>query len=193
MGEGPRDDAARARKHDFSVAFAGERAGGRPGEERLCSSSQRCTSRAKLQCKGLFLGMVGEVLGSASRQRGTQRMVRRGARSPAAAAHAARKAGTIPTRAAKEESHTRQVFAHAHAGEDGQVLVLLEMRVLHRTTGEKACGTVSWNRAKLVRSTREALGWQEHKRRTLAGGANLACGGPGGRGRSGCDGSWLVS
>ena len=55
--------------------------------------------------------------------------------------------------------------------------------------GERACGTVSRNRAKPGRRTQEAQGWQEPKRRTLAGGINLACGGPGGRGPSDCHGS----
>ena len=82
--------------------------------------------RAKLQCKGLFLGMVGEVPGSASRQREIQRVERRGAQCAAAGAHTLREAGGLPTRAAEEESHTRQVFAQAHAGEDGQILVLLK-------------------------------------------------------------------
>ena len=50
MGQGPRHNAARARRH-------GERAGRRTGEERLCSSSKCRASRAKLQWKGLFLGV----------------------------------------------------------------------------------------------------------------------------------------
>ena len=100
----------------ISVAVAGERAGGRAGEERLCSSSKCCVSRAKLQCKDLFLGMVGEVPGSASRPLEIQMMERRGAQSAAATAHAAREAGGLPTGAAVEESHTRQFVAHAHAG-----------------------------------------------------------------------------
>ena len=37
----------------------------------------------------------------------------------------------------RERAHTSHVFAHAHAGEDGQLLVLLEVRVLHRTTCER--------------------------------------------------------
>ena len=150
MGEGPRDDAACAHGHNFSVAVAGERTCGRVGEERLCSSSKCRASRVTLQCKGLFLGTVGEVPvpGSASRTREIQRLERRGAQSAAAAAHAAREDGSLPARAGKEESHTRKVFAHAHAGEDGQVLVLLEVRILHRTAGERACGTVSRRRAR---------------------------------------------
>ena len=47
-------------------------------------------------------------------------MERRGAQGAETAAHAAWEAGGVPTRTAKEESHTRQVFAHAHAGEDRQ-------------------------------------------------------------------------
>ena len=92
--------------------------------------------------------MVDEVLGSASRLREIQRLEGRAAQGAEAVAHAAREAGGVPTRTAKEESHTRQVFAHAHAGEDGQLLVLLEVRVLHRTTCEVACGTVLRNRTK---------------------------------------------
>ena len=67
--------------------------------------------------------------------------------------------------------------AHAHAGEDGQVMVLLEVRVLHRTTGERACGTVSRSRAEpgwcTPRSSRMA-----ETQKTDAGyaDANLACG-----------------
>ena len=37
----------------------------------------------------------------------------------------------------------RQVFAHAHAGEDGQLFFLLEVRVLHCSTCERARGAVS--------------------------------------------------
>ena len=47
------------------------------------------------------------------------------------------------------------------------------------------------SRAELGRSTPEAQGWQTPPRRTLTGGANLACGGPSGRGPGGCDGSWM--
>ena len=79
LGDGSRDNAARARRHDLFVAVADERAGGRAGEQRLCSSSKCRASRAKLQCKGTVLGMVGEVLGSASRPRETQWLERRGA------------------------------------------------------------------------------------------------------------------
>ena len=61
------------------------------------------------------------------------------------------------------------------------ILVLLEVRIPHRTTGEMAHETVSRSRAEPGRSTQEAQGWQKLKGRTLAGGANLACGGPGGR------------
>ena len=46
--------------------------------------------------------MVGEVLGSGSRQREVQRLERRGARGTEAAAHAAREAGGVPTPAAKD-------------------------------------------------------------------------------------------
>ena len=88
MGEGPRDNAACACMHDLSVAVAGERAGGHAGEERLCSSSWCHASREKLQCKGLYLGMVGEVVGSASRPREVRRLERRGAQGAEAAAHA---------------------------------------------------------------------------------------------------------
>ena len=70
MGEGPRDNAARARRHDLSLAVAGKRAGGRAGGERLCSSKFRA-SRAKLQCKGFMLGMVGEVLHACVEFRGS--------------------------------------------------------------------------------------------------------------------------
>ena len=63
------------------------------------------------KCEGLFLGMVGEVPGSASRLREIQRLEGRGAQSAAAAMHAAWEAGGLPTRAAEEENHTRQVFA----------------------------------------------------------------------------------
>ena len=160
MGEEPRDNAACARKHDLFVAVAGERACGRAGEERLCSSSKCRASRAKLECKGLFLWMIGEVPGSASRLREIHTLERRDAESAAAAAHASREAGGLPTGAAEEVRHTRQVFAHTHAGEDWQFLVLLEVRVPHRTTGERARGTVSRSRAELGRSTQEAQGWQ---------------------------------
>ena len=47
MGEGSRDDAARARRHNLSVGAAGGRAGGRAGEERLSSAPHR--SRAFMQ------------------------------------------------------------------------------------------------------------------------------------------------
>ena len=142
------------------MAVAGERAGGRAGEERSALHPSR-ESRAKLQRKDLVPGLVGEVPGSASCIRETQRLERRGAQSAAAAAHAARGSWWSSTRAAKEASHTRQVFAHAHAGEDGQVLVLLEVRYLHRTTGERACGSRS--RAEPGRSTSKAQGWQKPK------------------------------
>ena len=130
--------------------------------------------------------MVGEVSGSASHLRVVQKLERRGAQSAAATAHAARTAGGLPTRAAEEESHTRHVFAHTHAGEDGQFLVLLGERVLHRTTGEMARWTVSRSGAEHSTSSRMA---ETH--RTLAGGANLARGGPGGRGPSRRDGNWM--
>ena len=42
----------------------GERAGGRAGEERLCSSSKCRASRAKLQCQGVFFfGWLAKFLG----------------------------------------------------------------------------------------------------------------------------------
>ena len=41
--------------------------------------------------------------------------------------------------------------------------------VPHRTTGERARGTVSRSRAEPGRSTKEAQGWQKPKGRTLAG------------------------
>ena len=47
--------------------------------------------------------------------------------------------------------------------EDWQVWVLLEVRILHRTTGERACGTVSQSRARPGRSIAEAQGWQNPK------------------------------
>ena len=131
MGEGPRDNAARACRHDWSVAVTGERAGGRVGEERLFVQVSRKSSFNA----GAFLGLVSQVPGSLSRLRQIQRLERRCAQSAVAAAHAAREVGSLPTRAAKEESHTRQVFAHAHAGEDVQVLVLLEVRVLNGHNG----------------------------------------------------------
>ena len=81
--------------------------------------------------------MVGEVPGSVSRLREIHTLERRDAESVAAAAHASREAGGLPTGAAEEVRHTRQVFAHTHAGEDWQFLVLLEVRVPHRTTGER--------------------------------------------------------
>ena len=172
------------RSHDNTLFVTVKVPGGLDTSETLAAHRKiphsKCrASRAKVQCKGMFLGMVGEVPGSASLQREIQRLERRGAEGAEAVAHAAREDGGVPTRAAKEESHTRQVFAHAHAGEDGQLLVLLVVRVLHRTTCEWACGTVSRNRAELGRSTLEAQGWQEPKRRTMPGGANLACGGLG--------------
>ena len=74
------------------------------GEERLCSSSKCRASRAKLQRKDLVPRLVGEVPGSASCTRETLRLERRGAQSAAEV---------------DGESHTRQVLAHAHAGEDG--------------------------------------------------------------------------
>ena len=71
------------------------------------------------------------------------------------------------------------------------LLVLLEVRVLHRTTCKRACGTVPRNRAKPGWRAPEAQGWQEPERRWLAGGANLTCGGSGGRGPGAGDESWM--
>ena len=105
-----------------------------------------------------FLGWLAKLLGRLSSLRKIQRLGRRGAQGAVVAARTAWEAGGVPTRTAKEESHTRQIFAHAHAGEDGQLLVLLQVRVLHHTTGERACGTVSRNRAKPGWSTPEAQG-----------------------------------
>ena len=114
MGEGPRDDAAR--RYDLSVAVAGERAGGRASvlHPSVALVEQSYNARAS------FLGWFAKSW-SASCLRETQRLEQRGAQSSAAAAHAAGEAGSLPTRAAKEESHTPLVFAHAHAGEDGKL------------------------------------------------------------------------
>ena len=65
MGEGRRDGAARARRHDLAVAAAGARAGGRAGEERLGSAPVCEIFRAELSCTGLVPGLVGKVPGSA--------------------------------------------------------------------------------------------------------------------------------
>ena len=51
------------------------------------------------------------------------------------------------------ESHT--------LAKTGNFLVLLEVRVLHLTTCERACITVSRNRVKPGWSAPEAQGWQE--------------------------------
>ena len=59
------------------------------------------------------------------------------------------------------------------------------------TPHKRARGTASRSRAEPERSTQEAQGWQKPKGRTLAGGANQACGGLGGRGLGGCDGNWM--
>ena len=111
--------------------------------------------------------MGDEVPGSASRSREIQRLKRRGAKSAEAAAHAAPEAVGVPTRAAKERE-PRQIFAHAHAG-------------------ERACGTVSRNRARPGWSTPEAQGRQEPIRRWLA----EPTWEPGGRSVGGGDGSWV--
>ena len=127
-------------------------------EEGFCSSSKCRASRPKLQCKGLFLGMVGAHVQLRSWCDVAPRVQwqRR----------------TLPE--SWWSSNASRGGREPHAGEDGQVLVLLEMRVLHRTTGERVCGTVSRNRARPGRSTPEAQGCQ-------------ACGGPGGRGPGGGD------
>ena len=95
--EGSRDNAARVRRHDFAVSSAGERAGGRAGEERLGSAPVCRTVRVELWCKDLFPG-------SPSRLREIQRMERRGAQGAEAAwcSNAIREG----------RGHTRQVFAH---------------------------------------------------------------------------------
>ena len=72
--EGSRDNAARARRHDFAVVAAGERAGGRAGEESLSSAPVIRTVRTELQRKGYVPGLVGPVPGSLSRLREIQRM-----------------------------------------------------------------------------------------------------------------------
>ena len=137
-----------------------------------------------------FLGWSAKFLGRLHRK--IHRLERRGACGAEAAAQAAREAGGVATRAVKEESHTHQIFAHAHACEDGQILVVLKVRVLHCTTGERTCAGRCGGIVQIRGwSTPEAQGWQEPKRRTLAGGANLACGEPGGRGPGGGDGSWM--
>ena len=112
-----------------------------------CSSSRTHDCSIIMNTKQHVDKTVGEVLGSTSCIRETHRLERRGAQSAAATAQAAREAGGLPTKAAKEGSHTRQVFAHAHSGEDGQVLVLLEVRVPHRTTDAERCRGVvqSWS------------------------------------------------
>ena len=89
LGEGSGDNAA-----------AGERAGGRAGEERLGSTPVCRTVRTELSCMGFFPGLVGQVLGSHSRIRETQRLERRGAQGAGAAAHAALEACGVPTRTA---------------------------------------------------------------------------------------------
>ena len=68
------DDAARAQWHDHAGAAAGERAGGREGEDRLGSSPVCRTVRAELPQKGHALGLVGRVPGPSSRLRGIQRI-----------------------------------------------------------------------------------------------------------------------
>ena len=78
----------------------------------------------------------------------------------------------LPTRAEKEESHTRQIFAHAHAGDEGQFF-----RFCWRCgfcTAQRVTGLAGRCRGVVqsLWSTPEAPEWQEPKRRTLAGGAN---------------------
>ena len=192
MGEGPRDSSARARRHYLSLwqSQANELA----DEQAKKGSTSKCrSSRAKLLCKGLVLGLVGEVPGSASRLREIQRLERCGAQGTMAAAYAAWEADGVPTRAGKAESHARQVLAHAHSCGDGQHLVLLEVRVLHRATCQRACGTVSRNHAKPAWRAPQTHRWQEPERRWLPGGANLACSGSAdsGRGPGGSDESWV--
>ena len=60
----------------------------------------------------------GEVSGTHSRFRETQRMERRDALGAEAAPCAAWEAGGFPKRTAKEEGHARAVLDHADAGED---------------------------------------------------------------------------
>ena len=77
------------------------------------------------------------------------------------------------------EPRRKRANAHAHAGEDGQFLVLLEVRVLHCATCERARGTVSRNRAEPGWSTPEAqrlagtqktdAGWRSQPSMRLAG------------------------
>ena len=63
-------------------------------------------------------------------------------------------AARLLQRAAKDESHTRQVFrARTRWRRRTIFLVLLEVRVLQRTTGERAFETVSRSRAERRRST----------------------------------------
>ena len=141
------------------------------------SAAQSCNGRAS------FLGWLAKFMGRLHayvKFRGLERCGAQGVE---------REQRTLPGKLVvlqrelrSEEGHTRQVFAHAHAGEDGQVLVLLEVRVLQRTTGERACGTgvAEWCRGRsgVLRKLWNAR--QKPKRRTLVGGANLACDGLGG-------------
>ena len=76
-----------------------------------------------------FPGMVGEVPGSASCIRETQRLERRGAQEySGSGAH--RLGSRWSSNAIREgrEPHTQIFRAYTHAGEDGQVLYLLEVR-----------------------------------------------------------------
>ena len=57
------------------------------------------------------------------------------AQAAEAAPCAAWGAGGVPTRNAQEEGRARKVLAHAHAGEDWQLLVLLEVRFPHECKG----------------------------------------------------------
>ena len=99
--------------------------GGRAGEERFASASVCQTVRTELR-------------GSPSRHRETQKVERRGAMGAEAASYAVWAGGGVPTGTAKEEGHTRQVFAHSHAGEDWYFLVLLEVWILHRKVSARA-------------------------------------------------------
>ena len=59
---------------------------------------------------------------------------------------ARRRGGGVPTGTAKEEGHTRQVFAHAHAVEDWTFVVLLEESSRRARTRRTEAGSI-WQAA----------------------------------------------
>ena len=124
----------RSRRHDRAVAVAGQRTCGRTGKEGVGSAPLCRQVRGTLPCTVEVLGLVGEVFGAAARLLERQRMDQRGAEGEQAAPCVAWKAGGVPTRAAKETDHAREVLAHV--GEDWECSVLLEVWV-HREEGAR--------------------------------------------------------